>query len=85
MTGIQVEHEATVWMVNKVPARMVYAGRRWRVTDHPTRLREPIWRALEAVGGLYGWRFQASSDQNETYVFDVFRASDGWHVHRAYA
>lgn len=85
MAEVRVEHEATVRMVNDVPARMFYAGRRWRMTDHPTRLREPVWRALEEVGGLYGWRFQATDDRRETCVFDVFRASNGWHVHRAYA
>lgn len=84
METIDTEHEANVWMVNDVPARMFYAGRRWRVTDHPTRLRGPIWAALEAVGRLYGWRFQATDDRGLTLVFDVFKASDGWHVHRAY-
>ncbi|MDW4572614.1 hypothetical protein R8Z57_07470 [Microbacterium sp. M3] len=58
MRNAQVEHEATVWMINDLPSRMLYAGRRWRVTDHPTRLREPIWAALETLQGLYGWRFQ---------------------------
>lgn len=84
MSASQIEHDATVWMVNDVPARMVYAGRRWRVTDYPTRLREPIWAALERVGNLYGWRFQATDDDGNALVFDVFRARDGWHVHRAY-
>lgn len=84
MSTTEIEHEATVWMVNDLPARMVYAGRRWRITDHPTRLREPIWVALEAVGQLYGWRFQATDDSGASYVFNVFRASDGWHVHRAH-
>lgn len=84
MEVAKVEHEATVWMVNDLPTRMFYAGRRWRVTDHPTRLREPIWAALETEGGLYGWRFQATDERGEAFVFDVFRASDGWHVHRAY-
>lgn len=34
---------------------------------------------------MYGWRFQATSSSGEAYVFDVFRAGDGWHVHRAYS
>lgn len=84
MEATDVEHEATIWMVNDVPARMFYAGRRWRVSDHPTRLREPIWATLEAVGRLYGWRFQATDTGGLSLVFDVFKTSDGWHVHRAY-
>ncbi|TFV85576.1 hypothetical protein E4V99_08765 [Microbacterium sp. dk485] len=73
-------------MVNDVPACMVCAGRRWRVTDTPTRLRESVWTApLEDHHGLYGWRFQATDTAGESLVFDVYRAEDGWHVHRAYA
>ncbi|MFE7843626.1 hypothetical protein ACFUTX_00370 [Microbacterium sp. NPDC057407] len=71
-------------MVNDVPARMFYAGQRWRVTDTPTRLRESIWAALETLHGLYGWRFQATNERGESFVFDVFRAENDWHVHRAY-
>lgn len=72
-------------MVNDIPARMVYAGRRWRVTDRPTRLRESIWSApLEAHSGLYGWRFQATDRSGASFVFDVFRSEDDWHVHRMY-
>lgn len=73
-------------MTDDIPVRMFFAGRRWRVTDTPTRLREPIWAALEhAPGGLYGWRFQARDDAGEVYVFDVFREQTGWHVHHTYA
>lgn len=84
MTGTIIDHETTLWMVNDVPARMVYAGRRWRVSDAPTRLRESVWTApLDEHRGLYGWRFQATSE-GESLVFDVYRGEDGWHVHRAY-
>jgi hypothetical protein len=86
MTTPAIEHEITLWMVNDVPARMFYGGRRWRVTDVPTRLRESVWTApLEAPAGLYGWRFQASDDDHRSFVFDVYREAEGWHVHRAYA
>lgn len=80
-----IEQPATIWMVNDVPARMVYAGQRWRITDTPTRLRDSIWSApLEQHHGLYGWRFQGTNDTGDSNVFDVYRAKDGWHVHRSY-
>ncbi|NYE18023.1 hypothetical protein BJ991_000051 [Microbacterium immunditiarum] len=72
-------------MADDIPARMVYAGHRWRVTDTPTRLRESIWSApLESHHGLYGWRFQATSDAGDSLVFDVYRERDHWHVHHTY-
>ncbi|MFJ4167786.1 hypothetical protein ACIPY5_19715 [Microbacterium sp. NPDC089698] len=81
-----LEQPATVWMVNDVPARMVFAGKRWRVTDMPTRLRDSIWSVpLEAPHPLYGWRFQGTNDAGESYVFDVYKGERGWHVHHTYA
>lgn len=72
-------------MVDDIPARMVFAGRRWTVTDTPTRLRHSIWTApREESAGLYGWRFQGTDDDGRSLVFDVFKAEDGWHVHRSY-
>lgn len=86
MNGMTVETSSTLWMVNDIPARMVYAGRRWRVTDTPTRLRENVWALpLDEPHNLYEWRFQATDDAGETFVFDVYRAEDDWHVHRLYA
>ncbi|WP_337007414.1 MULTISPECIES: hypothetical protein [unclassified Microbacterium] len=76
---------ATIWMVDDIPARMMFAGRRWRVSDTPTRLRDSIWSAPhEPYRGLYGWRFQATDDDGHSLVFDVFRGEDGWHVHKSY-
>ncbi|MFG6445301.1 hypothetical protein ACFXQA_08480 [Microbacterium sp. P07] len=78
--------ETTLWLVNDIPARMIYNGRRWRVTDMPTRLRESVWSApVEQHHGLYGWRFQETDAMGESVVFDVYRAEKDWHVHRAYA
>lgn len=72
-------------MVNDVPTRMFYAGQRWRVTDTPTRLRDSIWAApLEHRTALYGWRFQATSDEGDVVVFDVYRDESDWHVHHTY-
>lgn len=81
-----IERVATLWMVDDIPARMIYAGRRWRVTDTPTRLRHSNWTVpLEgAHHGLYGWRFQGTDDAGISFVFDVYKGEGGWHVHRCY-
>lgn len=72
-------------MIDDIPAGMMFAGRRWRVSDIPTRLRDSIWNAPhENHNGLYGWRFQGTDEDGNSTVFDVFRAEDGWHVHRSY-
>lgn len=82
----QIEHDLTLGMVNDIPARMFYAGRRWRVTDTPTRLRESIWASVRLSGrGLYGWRFQASDEVGSTFVFDVVRGEHDWHVYHLYS
>jgi hypothetical protein len=86
MSSGTIEHHATLWMDNDVPARMVYAGHRWRITDTPTRLRESVWSApFEENRGLYGWRFQATDDAGRSLVFDVYKGEDGWHVHHTWA
>ena len=82
---VETEHEATIWMTDDIPVRMFYLGRRWRVSDTPTRLRESVWSTPpDRAAALYGWRFQATNDDHESFVFDVFRSSGDWHVHRAY-
>lgn len=81
-----VEQPVTLWMDNDVPARMVFAEKRWRVTDMPTRIRHSLWSAqLESPSPLYGWRFQGTDDAGDSYVFDVFKGEDGWHVHHTYS
>jgi hypothetical protein len=76
---------ATLWFANGVPVRMVYAGTRWRVTDTPTTLEAPRWtipgHASEAIDG---WRFQITDDEDRSWMVEVHRAGDGWHVHRRY-
>ena len=85
MGGLDIEHDLTIWMTDDIPAGMYYAGRRWRVSDTPTRLRDSIW-SLSADRGasMYGWRFQATDEDGHAYVFDVFKTEQGWHFHRAY-
>ena len=59
---------------------------RWRrITDTPTRIRESIWTAATADRLAYtAGAFQATDEQGESFVFDVYRAEHDWHVHRSY-
>ncbi|WP_448256101.1 hypothetical protein [Microbacterium aurum] len=85
MRDLRVERNVTLWMVDDLPDRIVYAGRRWRVTDMPTRIRDSVWSIdASARRGFYGWRFQATDDAGESLIFDVYPAEDGWHVHHTY-
>lgn len=85
MDGHLIEHDVTLWLADDMPARMVYAGQRWSVTDMPTLLRHSNWTAAQGSNaGLYGWRFQGTNDDGRLLVFDVYKAENEWHVHRAY-
>lgn len=86
MEALQREHQVTLSVQDDIPTRMFFAGRRWRVTDMPTRIRDSVWSvAAGSHRGFYGWRFQATDSAGETFVFDVYPAEEGWHVHHAYA
>jgi len=87
MAHTDTEHDVTLWLVDEQPARMFYAGRRWTVTDTPTRLRDSVWSVApeQLHRGLYGWRFQGTDPEGESLVFDVYGGAGEWHVHRAYA
>ena len=84
MGATMIDHFVTVWWTDGVPARMVLDGRRWIVTDTPTRLGTPGAVVLGSMGPAGGWRFQASR-AGQSLVFDVFSDADGcWHLHRVY-
>ncbi len=79
----------TLWIdEHGVPRRMFWAGRRYQVTDTPTRL----GAAPELLLGpefthppspLNGWRFQGTSDDGDSRVFDVRAAeTGGWELIR---
>ncbi|QDZ16104.1 hypothetical protein [Humibacter ginsenosidimutans] len=80
----------TVWLgSNGAPQRMFWAGHRYRVTDTPTRLGpEPDLLLSPAITHpprpSTGWRFQGTSDDGDSRVFDVRRrdAGDGWELLR---
>ena len=78
------------------PRRIVWRSRPFRVTDTPTALvgTADWWRPFfphTFSGGhlplcIAGWRFQATSDDGETHVFDVRHAAedDDWLLLRTF-
>lgn len=76
-----------VWIEGGVPARLVWEGIRYVVTDTPTPIRgsfldELMTHPLEPV---IGWRFQGTSESGETHVFDVHAAARGeWQLVAVY-
>jgi hypothetical protein len=81
MTITHTTEAVAIWFdAGDVPVRMVWAGRRYRVTDTPTRLGpEPELLISPALTHpplpLTGWRFQGTTDDGESLIFDVKRAS----------
>ena len=70
-----IDTAATVLLTAGVPDRLVWSGRRWRVTDTPTRLtvtRAELPTAItHAPERTVGWRFQATAEDGETLVVDI--------------
>ncbi|WP_235496952.1 hypothetical protein [Leifsonia sp. Root4] len=78
----------TLWLEAGVPARMVWRGQRWRVTDRPTELLrevDPLPPMITHAPVLrVGWRFQAADLNGLNRVFDVCRAGDAWVIEHIY-
>lgn len=62
-----------VWTTaDGVPERIVWRGRRYRVTDTPTLLDSPdVWFATHPTPVARAWRFQGTADDRTTRIFDV--------------
>lgn len=78
--------EAAVWLVNGIPARMVWDGVRYRVTDTPTPLTEDEWcpALTHAATRIVGWRFQGTTSGGQSMMFDIVEGEQGWRVLRVY-
>jgi hypothetical protein len=64
--------DVAVWADDSgTPARMIWNGRRYRVSDIPTRLEADTAFVTHLPPVEPAWRFQGTSDTGETLVFDV--------------
>lgn len=91
------EPHAIVWADETgTPIRLVWNGVRWRVSDRPTVITEPVpwWSSIDPDGSdvehaprhCSGWRFQATADDGRSHVFDVRDDADAgrWLVVKIY-
>jgi hypothetical protein len=89
MISAATDATATLWLASEVPVRMIWRGRRWRVTDTPTRLSgvplfvPPLF--THPPTGFVGWRFQVTDPDGETLMVDVLDDEGTWVVARTYA
>ena len=76
--------QIAVWMANDAPARIVYRGVRYRVTDIPTRLEDEAVFFVTHPIPVVGWRFQATDSQGRSLMFDIRPDGDGWALLRTF-
>ena len=72
-----------VWFANERPARIVYHGTRYRVSDTPTRLENEMG-VLTPPLPISAWRFQGTDPEGRSLMFDIRSDSDGWALVRVY-
>ena len=75
--------QIAVWMANEAPARIVYRGIRYRVTDTPTRLEDEMFMMTHPMP-ITGWRFQGTDPHGQSLMFDIRPDGDGWALIRAF-
>ncbi|UOE45270.1 hypothetical protein [Agromyces larvae] len=91
----QLQEYVEIWTDDAgSPRRLVWRTRRFRVTDRPTTLVGPAewWAPFgdhdvspgRAPLAITGWRFQASTDDGETHVFDVADDDGRWRLLRVF-
>ena len=82
MTLVDTDTTATIWFESGIPVRMMWRGRRWRVTDTPT---EPDWFYWSThPPRVAAWRFQATDTSGDSLVVDVVESGQGWSVVKTY-
>ncbi|WP_349898126.1 hypothetical protein [Parafrigoribacterium soli] len=76
----------SVWWQNGVPERLVWQGRRYRVSDTPTVLGEDFFGLthLPSRASSSGWRLQGTTDDGVTHMFELRFEDRHWRVARAY-
>ncbi len=82
MIALASRNLVALWFVDDRPVRMVWRGVRYRVTDVPTRLTEDVFHPAltHPAERFVGWRFQGTSSDGVTRVFDVRKVGDDWEL-----
>jgi hypothetical protein len=78
---LATNEEIAVWVEDGVPRRLVHRGRRFEVSDTPTRLAEPDIPFITHPPAMpRAWRFQGTDSSGVALIFDVRHdvATDRW-------
>jgi hypothetical protein len=69
----------TLWNAAGVPVRLIWNGRRYRVSDQPTPLRESVDvpALTHPIEKLIGYRMQITSEDGASVVVDVHLRTSG--------
>jgi len=76
-------YQVTVWFANERPARVVYRGTRYRVSDTPTRLEDEMIGMTHPLP-IAGWRSQGTDPEGRSRMFDIREDAAGWMLIRSY-
>ena len=78
--------EVVVWLGNGLPRLLVWNAVRYRISDTPTPLQEDVWHPSLTHGArrLVGWRFQATTANGVSRMFEVEHTDGGWRLLRSY-
>ncbi len=66
------------------PERIVFDGRRYRVTDSPTRLELDMAWVTHLPQIPLAWRFQGTDEDGDSVMFDIVQHGEEWRVLRTY-
>lgn len=83
MSVIHMVDTVIIWMSDGKPARLIWRGARYRVTDTPTQLSDLMFETTHPPV-IDGWRFQGTDEAGDSKVFDVRKTGAHWEVVRVY-
>jgi hypothetical protein len=68
-----------VWIAEGLPDRLVWDGRRYRVSDTPTAIREDVMVSgmTHPIARRIGFRMQVTGEDGQSAVVDVHEAASG--------
>src|SRR4051794_10450627 len=80
MSMLVVPAEVAVWLVNGVPARLVWEGAPSRPPAPPPPLPEDGWSPAlpPAARRIIGWRLQGTTAGGQSLMFDLVEGERGW-------
>lgn len=76
--------QIAVWLARDIPTRLIWDGKRYRVSDMPTPLDDDVYWVTHPPPLGPGWRLQGTTDAGETHMFEIRQVRGEWQVVRVY-